>query len=327
MIDRLFNYTAIVDEDTALSLSTGPADWYTIQVNPPVDQDSVPVTVTRFVREILELQSSWLGLRNSSPLSAFEIRRPRPDQAQIQFAVPTKRLERKVRLHLTESIPGIRFQTGVSGLPVSEGDTVGGGLLTVGREDMFPLSSEFERPPTNNVVAPLHRDAFPSERVVIQILFQPVAGRPLRRWLWTRKAYKRIGYLKKEKHAVSPWVNRPATKAEKRQADTVEDKARNPRFNVAIRILLVGTQEDHVRSRVKEIGGAFNVYESSVTNQYLNTHTIKSVFPRRILKFAESVSHRRLDGWTLPFQAGIREVAGLVAVPTIEQRNVRRASP
>lgn len=326
-VDRLFAYNCELTKEDATRLSAGSGEWYTVEILPPATPDDVPATVPRVVREIMEIQSKLLGLRNASPVAAFEIRRPRTDRVRLQFAVPTKRLERKIRLHLTEAIPRIGFDNGVSGLPVSEEDTVSGGLLTFGREDMFPLETSFDRPPTNNVVAPLHRDAMRDTRVIIQLLFQPVAGHPLRRWRWTRRAYKRIGYLNKEKHAVAPWMDRSATKAERHQADTVEHKARNPRFHVAVRILLIGVDEEWVRTRLKEVGGGFNVYESPVTNQYLNTHTIKSLFPNRITKFAESVAYRRMDGWTLPFQASIDEVAGLLAVPTIDQQNLRRAAP
>lgn len=326
-LDRLFTYNYNLDEEDATRLSAGSSKWYTVEIHPPSISDDVPATVPRFIREIMEIQSTFFGLRNASPVAAFEIRRPQPDRMRLQFAVPTKRLERKIRLHLTEAIPRIGFDNGVTGLPVAKGDTVSGGLLTFGREDMFPLETDFDRPPTNNVVAPLHRDALRDTRIIIQLLFQPVAGHPLRRSLWTRRAYKRIGYLNKEKHAVVPWMDRSATKAERHQADTVEHKARNPRFHVAIRILMIGVDEKWVRTRLKEVGGGFNVFESPVTNQYLDLHTIKSLFPTRIIQFAESVAYRRMDGWTLPFQAGIDEVAGLLAVPTIDQQNLRRASP
>lgn len=326
-LSRILSHNATITEDDIPRVRYGPASWHDIQILPPMESEQVPPSIPRFIREIMEIQSSLLGLRNASPITAFEIRRHQPKNLQLQFSVPTKRLERKIRLHLSESIPSIGYQPGTSGLPLAPGDTVSGGLLTAGREDMFPLETGFERPPTNNIISALHRDAFPSERVIIQLLFRPVAGKPLRRWLWIRRAYKRIGYLKKEKHAVAPWMDRPATKTEKKQADKVEDKARNPRFHVAIRILLIGTPVEYVRSRIKEVGGAFNVYESPVSNQYLNTNTIRSLFPRRITRFAESVAKRRMDGWTLPFQTGIEELAGLVAVPTIQQHNLRRAAP
>ncbi len=326
-LSKIFSYACETTEEDIPILSAGSGTWYNVEVRPPMEADLLPESIPRFIREIMEIQSTFFGIRNASPLAAFEIRRHQPDNLQIQFSVPTKRLERKTRLHLSESIPSIGFQPGTSGLPITQGDTVSGGLLFAGREDMFPLQTSFDRPPTNHVVSALHRDAFSTERVIVQILFQPVAGRPLRRWLWTRRAYKRIGFLKKEKHAVAPWMDRPATKAEKKQVDMVEDKARNPRFHVAIRILLIGTPEEHVRSRIKEIGGAFNVYESPRTNQYLNTQTIKSLFPRRVKRYAESVAKRRMDGWTLPFQAGIKELAGLTAIPDTQQSNLQRASP
>lgn len=321
----MFSYAVTVDKTTADRLRTGaPGEWYTVEIRPPADDGDVPATLPRFIREVMELQSRW-KLWNASPVSVFEIRRPAPDTLRLQFAVPTKRLERKVRTHLSEEVPAVKFDTGASGLPISEGDSVGGGILKLGRPDMFPLRSEFDRPPTNNIIAALHRHAIRDTRVIIQILFQPVAGRPIRNWWWKRRAYKRVGYLRKEKHYT--FHDRNATPAEKRQADAVEEKARTPRFHTAIRILLIGVDDDFVRSRVKELAGAFNVYESLTTNQYLDTYTVKSLFPSRITKFAASVARRSFDGWTLPFQAGLPELAGLVAVPALDQTNLRHAHP
>lgn len=324
--DRFKTTTAAVSEDGARWLSSVGGDYSVVEVMPPRDTGDIPVVVTRFVGEIMELQTQW-KLWNASPITCFEIRRDQPDTIRLQFAAPTKRLERKIRLHLDASVPGVGFRPGTSGLPVEAGDIVGGGLLTLGRPDIFPLDTEFEQPPTNNVIASLHRDAFPSENVVIQVLFQPVAGRPVREWLWRRKAFKRVGWLKKEKHAVMPWQQRPATKAERQQADAVEQKARNLQFRVAIRFLFVGTSEDLVRSRVKELGGAFNVFESRATNQYLDTYTMTSFSSDNIARFAQAVAHRRFDTYALPFRLGIPELAGLVAVPSRDQSNLTHAQP
>jgi len=324
LLDRFKTTTTSLSEERAEWLSSAGGGYRVVEVVPPRDDADIPATLPRFVQEIMEIQSRW-NLWNTSPVTCFEIRRPTPDTVRLQFAAPTKRLERKIRLHLNTAIPGIAFRPGTSGLPVTADSAVGGGLLTLGRPDMFPLETGFDHPPTDNIVASLHRDAFPQENVVIQILFQPVAGRPVREWLWRRKAFKRVGWLKKEKHAVVPWHQRPATKAERQQADAVEQKARNPQFHVSIRFLFVGTPEELVRSRVKEVGGAFNVFESQTTNQYLDTYTMTTFSPDNIAQFAAAVATRRFDTYTVPFRAGIPELAGLVAVPARSQSNLTHA--
>lgn len=329
LLDRWQVSAAPVDEQTVglVASEMVGTPYQVVEVVPPRDTSTLDATLPRFVRTIMELQTRLAGLVNASPVSWFELRRNEAGQVRLQFAVPTQRLERKLRLQLETAVPGIGFRTGVSRLPVSTGDVVGGGLLTTGRPDMFPLRTEFDTPPTDNIIAALHQDAFPGERVIVQLLFQPVAGRPLRNWWWRHRAFKRVGWLRKEKHAVVPWQNRPATKIERQQADAVEQKARNPQFRVSIRLLFMGVPRDLVKSRVKEIGGAFNVYESEVTNQYLDTYTVSAWNPDGIRDFVTAVAYRRSDEYVLPFRAGIPELAGLLAVPSNEQANLRRADP
>lgn len=325
LTDRFLHSYTELEESEAKRLSRAPVDQYTVEIKPPRDSD-IPTTLNRFVRNIMEIQSKWLGLKNASPISAFEVRRPTVDTVRFQFAVPTKRLERKVRTHLIEEVPGIGFTQGVSGLPVAEADTIGGGVLTVGREDYHPLRTEFDRPPLNSVATALHRDAMRDTRFVIQILFQPIAGHPFRRWRWSRRAYKQIGYLRKEKPDIVPWHDRPATQQERKQADRIEEKARNPRLSISIRLLIIGAGE-HTRSRVKELAGAFHAFENSISNQYLDTVTITPLFQSRLVEFADSVRQRELDGWSLTFQASVPELAALVSIPDRQQRNIQYAQP
>lgn len=325
LTDSIIKSHVEVGEEQAEQLSFSPVGQYVVEVRPPQSGD-FPATPDRFVQNIMEIQSKWLGLANASPVTVVEFRRPRPEQLRLQIAVPSKRLERKVRTHLLEEVPGIGFEPGVSGLPVAEEDTVGGGLLTLGREDYHPLRTEFDYPPSNSLAVALHRHAMRDTRFVVQLLFRPVAGHPIRRWWWARRAYKQVGYLRKEKHATVPWHDRPATPQERKQADQIEQKARNPRFHVAIRIFVIGAEE-HTRSRVKEVSGAFNLLEDSVSNQYLDTYTVKSVFPSRIIDFAEAVRRRKFDGWSLPFQASPAELAALVSIPDRQQRNITTAQP
>jgi hypothetical protein len=316
--DYLFHTSVEVDEEEARWLRAG-SGGYPVQVHPP-RTESVPSTVDRFTKAIYEPQTKWFGVKNTSPVAAFEIRRTVPDQISMQFVVPTKRLERKVRTQLKNDIDGVGFSDGTLQLPISEGCTVGGGLLEPGRRDWYPLETGFDSPPTNSVVAALHRHAMQNTQFVIQILFQPVVGRPVRSWWWTRRAYQRIGYLRKEKEKL--WGSRSATPREKQQANAVEAKAGSPRFNVSIRFLVVNGGE-YTRSRVKELSGAFNVFEDPETGQYLNATTVQTLRQRSLLRFVDAVEQRDFNGWSHRFQATADELAGLVSIPDIDQQNIQ----
>lgn len=302
--------------------------WYegsVIEIHPP-PQGGVPATIPTVVRTIQELQSTRFGLRNASPITAFEIRRPQPDTLRLQIAVPTTRLERKLRTHLDGRIPGIGFSDGTSGLPVTITDepTIGGALLTAGRRDWYPFHTEFSQPPTNHVIGALHPHAMQQTRFVIQILFQPVAGKPLRRWWNTRRAYKRIGYLRKEKEQL--WNSRSPTPRETNQADAIETKIANPRFRTSIRMLVINGGE-YTRSRVKEVAGAFNVYEHPETGQFLNIETVTPFRRQHVLRFCRAVAQRRFARWSRSFHTTADELGALLAVPNREQSNLRYAEP
>jgi hypothetical protein len=315
---------AELDEDTAETLATGVTKLpYTVEVHPPRDT-GMPSTLQRFTQGILEYQTRWLGLKNASPTISYEIRRSTPKQVKIQYSAPTKRLERKIRTQLTNEIPDVKFSDGATGLPVVEGDKVGGGLLTAGRQDCYPFKKEFDNPPMNSVVSALHRHAMRDTKVVIQVLFRPVIGKPLRRYYWRKRAYQRLRYLRKEKEKL--WGSRPATPREKRQADQIERKAGTPRFHVLIRILVIGAGE-HTPSRVKELSGPFNNFENPDTGQYLNTTTITPIRKTQLLNFAEAVNSRKYRSWSQSFQASTEELAALLSIPSHRQQNIQYAEP
>jgi len=319
--DYLYTRSIELTEDEADTLRLGPVDGYDIEVRPP-SFDDAPATVNQFVQSIYEPQQRYLGLQNVSPVAAFEIRRSVPDSLKLQFWVPTKRLERKVRAHLSNEVPEVGFSGGTRGLPVSEGDSVGGGMLSVGRRDWYPLRMSFSQPPNNSVISALHRHAMQDTKFIIQVLFQPAVGQPLRQWWWTRRAYKRIGYLRKEKQKL--WGSRSPTPREKTQAKAVERKAGSPRYWVTIRFVVVNA-EPNVRSRVKEVGGAFNVFENGDTGQYLNTVTVETVRRSSLRRFAAAVAGREFQGWSRKFQASTEELAGLVSIPDRQQENLTPA--
>jgi len=314
------NHTELT-ETQAEKLQYTANPGYTVKIKPPRkhSEDTLP----KFIRAIQELQTQWLGLKNTSPITSYEIRRT-SQGLTFQYTAPTKRLERKIRSQLTNALPEIKFGEGTSGLPITPKTTVGGGLLTTGQLDHYPLQTEFDHPPTNSITKTLHQHSMRGTRVVIQILFQPAIGKPLRTNYWTRRAYQRIGFLRKEKEKL--WGSRPATPREKRQADAIEDKAGNNRFHTSIRFAVIGAGE-HTKSRVKEISGAFNVYENPETGQYFNTTTVQPLRENRLVGFANSIADRQFDSWTSPFQTTVEELAALTAVPSTQQKNIHYASP
>jgi len=321
--NRLLHTYTELSEEEAQKLSTGTRDRYTVAVKPP-KHGKQPETLEELLRGITELQSGFLGFRNASPTAAYEIRRDTPDNLRFQFTLPTKRLERKLRTHLSTEIPDVEFDTGVNGLPVTAGDTVGGGMLTLGRMDCYPLRTEFKDPPTNAIASALHRHAMHDTRVVVQVLFQPLTGKPVRRWYWRRRTYQRIGYLRKEKEKL--WGNRPPTPRERSQADAVEEKAGTRRYRTVIRFFIAGAGE-YTPSRVKELDGGFNVYESGETGQYLDTVTVTPLREKRITDFSRTVAQHRFGNWNRSFQASRSELAGLIALPSRNQENIDYSQP
>jgi len=321
--DRLYHDQITLTEEQAESLTYSTGTWYNIEAKPPKNEN-LPATLDSFARGIRELQTKWLKLKNTSPTIAFEIRRHTPDKITFQFSTPTKRLERKVRTQLSNQVPGIEFSEGVSGLPVGENSTAGGGFLTSGRRDWYPFRQDFNDPPVNSLVSTFHRHAMQNTSFVVQILFKPVVGERIQRWLWKKQAYNQINYLKKEKEKL--WGSRSPTKREKHQADAIEAKAGNSRFHVSIRFAVINADE-YTKSRIKELAGSYNTYENPETGQYLDTVTVETLREKRILDFLQSVADRRYGGWGRKFQASLDELAAFVSLPSINRENIRFAQP
>ena len=78
---------------------------------------------------------------------------------------------------------------------------------------------------------------------------------------------------------------------------------------------------------MKELSGAFNVYENPETGQYFDTTTVQPLRKNRILDFANSIADRQFDSWNLPFQTTVEELAALIAVPSTAQENIQYAQP
>ncbi|PSP57016.1 hypothetical protein BRC72_11485 [Halobacteriales archaeon QH_7_66_36] len=323
MLEQLFHYTTKPSEEQVEQLQNPEKRFHSIEVQPP-KHEKIPAVPEEFIKAITELQSKLLGLKNTSSVAAFEIRRNTPRKVRFQFSTSNIRLERKLRTQLTNQIPGIQFEDGERGIPVTQEDTVGGGILTTGRKDWYPLQHEFKEPANNSIASALHRHAMRDTKFLIQILFQPVIGKPLRRWYWRRRAYQRIGYLRKEKEKL--WGSRNATPREKRQADAIENKSGTTRFHTSIRFLVIGAEE-HTRSRVKELSGGFNTFENPDTGQYLNTKTVRALRESQLIDFAQAVADRRFKGWSRSFQTSIPELAALVSLPSTQQENIQNAKP
>ncbi|MDZ7688643.1 MAG: hypothetical protein U5J64_07975 [Halobacteriales archaeon] len=300
---------------------TAPEDLYSVEVRPP---EEVPQKIGETVRGIQEYQTKWLKTRNISPVISFEILRPRNDKVSLRYIVPTKRLERRLRTHIKNDVEDVELADGETEIPLNEEEAFGGGLLSTGEPDYYPLRTDFDVPPMNSVIAPLHRHAMRDTKVLIQVLFQPSVGKPVRSWWWVRRAYKRIGFLRKRKEKL--WNSRPPTPREKRQADAIERKAGSPRFTVSIRLLVVGAEE-YTKSRLKEISGGFNVYENHETGQHLNLTTVKTLRDKTPYSFIEALKRRRFAGWSRSFQASVAELSGLVSLPEPRQENIREAQP
>jgi hypothetical protein len=188
--DRVYNQEITVDEQQAKQLQYANSTWYNVEAKPPKDEH-IPATLNQFIAGIRELQTKWVKLRNISPTIVFEIRRHTPGKIIFQFSTPTKRLERKVRTQLSNQIPQIRFDDGVEGLPISEESTAGGGILTTGRRDWYPLRQDFDKPPVNSLVSTFHRHAMRNTSFVVQLLFKPVIGERIQRWLWKKQPTSR----------------------------------------------------------------------------------------------------------------------------------------
>lgn len=316
--------TAQLSEVQADSLAErSRTEWHVIELQPP-RTESAPATIAPVMSALRELKTCWLGLRNDSPTIAVELSRPSPDRLRYQIAVPSNRLERKLRTHLTGQIPGIGFTAGTTGLPVMEGDTVGGAFLAPGRDDWYPLDTDQERPVLNAVVGALHPHAMPQTRVVIQVLLRPWAGHPVHQWWYKRRAYKQLGYLKKEKEGL--WGGRSATKREAKQANRIEAKSSQPLWWASIRLVVIGAG-DQTLSRVRELASAFTPLEDPLTNQYLAAEPVTPLRENRLIGFTETVAARQFGRWHRRFRLTDAEVGTLCAVPDRDQENLQRAAP
>jgi hypothetical protein len=149
-------------------------------------------------------------------------------------------------------------------------------------------------------------------------------GRPVREWWWKRRAYKTVGYLRKEKEGL--WNSRSATPRERSQADAVERKAATPRFATSLRVAVIGA-DDLIPSYVNEISGGYNVFDSLETDQYLAPSIVRSLRAKRVLGYAQSVSDRRFSQWSNRFDVSVEELGGLVSLPSHRQRNLATAHP
>lgn len=310
-----------VDAEQADELATPATQVTAVEIQPPRTGD-VPATVEGFVRGVLELQTGLLGVRNTSPWISYEISRARNDRLRLQFCVPNTRLERKVRTQLSNEIPDVDFTSGTSRLPVGPDDSIGGAILTTGRRDRYPLRTEFDSPPSNSLVAALHRHAMRETRVVVQILLRPVVGRSIREWWRKRQAYKTVDHLRSDTSRMPD--SQSATPRKRNQADAVETKIDQRRYQVCIRFAVIGAGE-YTASRVKEIAGAFNVFENPVTGQYFDIDTLRGLRQKRFLEFVRAIRDRVFGGYSLRFHATVDELAGLVSIPDRDQENLANA--
>jgi hypothetical protein len=316
------SYTEVHGDETKQSSELSKT-VYPVEVKPPGGTD-LPGTVEDFVHRVLEGQTGLLGIKNTSPVVAYEIQRPRSNRLRIQYCVPTKRLERKIRTYLSTEIPGVGFERGATALPLAPGDSIGGGMLTTGRKDRHPFRTEFDSPPINGLAASLHRHTMRDSKFVVQILFRSVAGQPVRETWRKHRDYQKAGSLRKEKQELIG--SRPATSRERKQADAVERKIGGRRVEVSVRFAVIGAGR-YTPSRVKEIAGAFNIFGNPETGQYLDIHTVRGIRRKPFLGLYRAVRDREFGGYSHSFQATVDELSGLVSVPDIDQENIQNARP
>lgn len=317
-LSRLRNSYVTLDQPTAEQLAYPSQRFLTARIKPLFDTP-LPATLPRFVKGITEYQTKLLGIKNTSPTIAFEIQRFTPSKLHLQFTTQSSRVDRKLRTHLAEQIPSIEFEEGTTRLPIIESESVGVGILSLRRKDPYPLETEFERPPLNSVITPLHHHAMRDSRLLIQILFKPVAGHPVKKRLWHREASQESKNLRTEKVGLLPWNDRDATPREKNQARRIDEKAGSPRFQVAIRILVVGA-DDYTGSRIKEVSGGLNIFGNTETGQSFQTRTVRSLRKKPILKTVKQIRDR---SFSHSFQLSLQELAALISIPDRDQKNLR----
>lgn len=319
---RIPSYTT-VDGEQAETLTKPKTNYIPVEVRPPFDEDN-PAALYNFIRGITELQTRLLGLTNTSPTVAYEVRRTSPENLVFQFTVPSTRLERKLRTNLQADIPNIGFVKGVNGLPLNAEDSIGGGILTPRFSDYQPFRTAFDSPPINALTGALHHHAMRDTRFVVQILFQPIVGEPINQWWWRRRARKHSTYLRKDKETLQN-SRRPSPR-ERKQAQLIDNKVGNRRFWTSIRFLVIGAEEYTV-SRLKELAGAFNLYENAANGQYFDLYKLRSFRQKPFLDFTHAVCNRQFAGYSLRFQSSIDELAAFTTVPDRRQQNISYAQP
>jgi hypothetical protein len=321
-LKRFYNTHTELDEQQAEQLRNPDTDWHTVEVRIPKHTDLPPCPVS-FIDGIREMKTKWLRLRNTSPAIAFEIRRGETGQLRFQYSVPTKRLERKLRNHLADATPKVEIlDSGEDGLPVEEGDSIGGCTFSMTRQDWNPLETDHDAPPTNPVIGALHEQAMKDTKFVVQVLFRSVAGKPLRRWWHRHSAHSRIDRLRSEKEQLIG--SRKPTSSEKKRGRLIDEKVNRPSFKTEIRVAVIGAGE-HTPSRVHELSGAFNSYGHAESGQSLSASVEESIRAPPLIRFGEAIADRRFQESHRRFRVTPKELAGLVALPDRIQKNISYA--
>jgi hypothetical protein len=85
--------------------------------------------------------------------------------------------------------------------------------------------------------------------------------------------------------------------------------------------------DEYVPSRLKEISGGFNVYESWDTGQYFDLVTVNPVWSSRIISFCKAVADRRFKGWSRRFRLTPEELGALLSIPSQDMKNIQYSKP
>jgi hypothetical protein len=320
---KLLRSQITASEEQAQQLQHTNKNWYNIEVRPP--RETPPARLDSVVKGTTEAGTKWFGLRNTSPVVAYEIRRHRPGQIRFQYSTPSARLDRKLRNHLMDAAPTAEIQdSSTNGLPVFENETVGVGQAKLLRRDWNPVKTDFDAPPVNKLVGSLHRNAMQDTKFIVQLLFQLVAGHPIRQRWNRREAFNRGRKLRKKKQLLIG--ERTATPLEKKQAKLLEEKAAGPLYNVRLRVVAIGADE-YTGSRLRELAGCFNQYSHSESRQKLGVKPFKSIRSAPTFRLLKAVRDRELSDLDAGFQASAEEVGALASLPDRSQSNIVEARP
>lgn len=298
------------------------------------------------------IEKGFRGFGNDSPSFAHEVWF---DDGAIEFYLRPERTsdERVIRNQVRNGYPNADIVTADKRfLTVSEGEYIAGATLHLGRPFYFPFKAplgpqKFEVDPYGAVTSAMivEDDRTPNGRrlnaedcrVLIQTSFTPAKplwsmGRETVDGFWESVDAKLCGVNVREiaeqqrsekvvGNLLSGYDTRSATKAERHEADIIEEQHGKKGFYVDLRVVVTSPYKLVVERRLKEIIETYGRYDSNVTEQNLLGHPVDpEVFSDFLFQVAGrqqevSLSHRRSGD---KFVATVEELAALAHLPNEE---------